>query len=507
MPAAVPAEPCTPGTSHLERPGKSDPGPARWVADSSLRRLCGGRVALGGSPLKLFRLSAAGAHVLDRALSGSLGHPSKQQTALLDRLIDAGAIHPEPRRGSGPWSVSEVTLVVPVRGSQSRLDQLISQIRKTTPGLRQVIVVDDGSEVPLTVEHLSATEGSPLVVLVRRSESGGPGVARNDGLSLVESPVVAFVDVDCLPMSDWLEPLLDHFVDPRVVVVAPRIVAAERPPVGDDPPDGSVASGRVRSTAGRASWVKRLLIAYEQKHSPLDLGPEPARVAPGTRVGYVPSAVLVSRVEVLRSVGGFDSDMRVGEDVDLIWRLVAAGERVRYVPSAEVGHDVRPDLVAWLKQRATYGTSAAPLAERHGGMVAPVAVSPWSLGVWALAAAGLAGPAVGVALATTEQLVRKLPDIETAEILRLGIGGHLGAGRQLAGAAVRVWWPAAAVGSLLSRRVRHVSGFALASRIVTCGERTPQGVALALLDDLSYGAGVWRGCLKERSFRALLPSI
>ena len=47
------------------------------------------------------------------------------------------------------------------------------------------------------------------------------------------------------------------------------------------------------------------------KHSPLDLGTEPARVASGTRVSYVPSAALVARTDALRSNGGFDDALRV----------------------------------------------------------------------------------------------------------------------------------------------------------------------------------------------------
>jgi hypothetical protein len=31
--------------------------------------------------------------------------------------------------------------------------------------------------------------------------------------------------------------------------------------------------------------------------------------------------------------------------------------------------------------------------------------------------------------------------------------------------------------------------------------------ALAVADDLAYGAGVWRGCWRARSWRALLPSV
>ncbi|MGH3627641.1 MAG: mycofactocin biosynthesis glycosyltransferase MftF, partial [Sciscionella sp.] len=35
----------------------------------------------------------------------------------------------------------------------------------------------------------------------------------------------------------------------------------------------------------------------------------------------------------------------------------------------------------------------------------------------------------------------------------------------------------------------------------------PAYLAARLLDDLSYGAGVWRGCLRERSVVALLPLL
>jgi hypothetical protein len=43
-------------------------------------------------------------------------------------------------------------------------------------------------------------------------------------------------------------------------------------------------------------------------------------------------------------------------------------------------------------------------------------------------------------------------------------------------------------------------------------ERRPRGglarfAALRLVDDVAYGAGVWIGCARERSVRALLPSL
>ncbi len=54
--------------------------------------------------------------------------------------------------------------------------------------------------------------------------NAGPAAARNAGLGQVTTPLVAFVDSDCVPDPHWLEPLLGHFDDPMVAAVAPRIV-------------------------------------------------------------------------------------------------------------------------------------------------------------------------------------------------------------------------------------------------------------------------------------------
>ena len=84
--------------------------------------------------------------------------------------------------------------------------------------------------------------------------------------------------------------------------------------------------------------------------------------------------------------GLFDATLRGGEDVDLVWRLADAGWDVRYVPASTVEHDGPATLGEFLARRAFYGTSAAPLARRHPGALAPADVSAWSLAVWLLAA-------------------------------------------------------------------------------------------------------------------------
>jgi len=421
-------------------------------------------VVLAGSPLRMFRVSAGGAHVLAAALSGA--QPDTEIVRqLLDRFVDAGALHPEHE--TAPFTAADVTVVTPVLNATP-----------TPPAGFRTIVVDDGSAHPI------ACDGDDVDVL-RLPTNRGPAAARNAGLAEVRTPLVAFLDADVVVTDGWLEPLLAHFADPAVALVAPRVAGA--------PGDG-------------------MLAAYEQRHSPLDLGDEPARIAPGTRVSYVPAAAMLCRVDALRSVGGFDESMRVGEDVDLVWRLITAGQRARYEPATVVHHRPRSSFAAMLRQRQGYGGSAAPLARQHPGALAPVRMSAWSAGVWALLALRRPWLAAALAGGTAAALARKLKDVPAQESVRLTMRGHLAAGRQLAKGVTRAWWPIALVLAILVRRSRLpllaavlVPSFvdALRQRSMKPALDTP----LLLADEMAYGAGVWQGVLQQREPGPLLPEF
>jgi hypothetical protein len=216
------------------------------------------------------------------------------------------------------------------------------------------------------------------------------------------------------------------------------------------------------------------------------------------------------RRSALEELGGFDETLTVGEDVDFVWRLAAAGWTVRYEPRAIVHHPSRSSWSAWLQQRYRYGTSAAPLARHHAWAVAPAVMSPWTAGAWALMAAGQ--PLLGAATAgySVAALSRQVPQ---GEALRLAGLGHLRGGLALARALRRAWAPAAAIWAVTGRRNRA----ALAAIVAVPGlvdwlQRRPRldparFAALCLADDLAYAGGLWAGCARERSARALLPDL
>ena len=103
-------------------------------------------------------------------------------------------------------------------------------------------------------------------------------------------------------------------------------------------------------------------------------------MVPYGTVSYVPSAAIICRRSVLKELGGFDETLKSGEDVDLCWRFIEAGARLRYEPIALVAHDHRTQMRDWFARKSFYGESAAPLSVRHPGKTAPLVISGWTLG-------------------------------------------------------------------------------------------------------------------------------
>ena len=259
-------------------------------------------------------------------------------------------------------------------------------------------------------------------------------------------------------------------------------------------------------------WIAR----YEAARSSLDLGPRPARVAPGTRVSYLPSAALLVRRAALGD--GFDGSMQVAEDVDLIWRLTTSGHEVRYAPEAVVRHEHRIDVRDWMNRKVFYGSGAQLLAERHGALVAPMRLSassalavaavlaqrPWSAPV-AVTALAAGGTRSAYRLRSVDHPVR------TAVALTAMTGA--GALWQTASSLTRHHWPAAVAAALVSQRARRAVIVAAVAEAVADHRRVRPDLDLARyavahrLDDLAYGWGLWAGAWRARSARALLPSL
>jgi mycofactocin system glycosyltransferase len=457
------------------------------AVDASTREVAAGTL-VGGSPRRMLRLSRLGRHAWHELREGMVSSPAAG--VLARRLTDAGLAHPRPAR----LEAVDVTIIVPVHNRAALLDRCLAALGSEHP----VIVVDDASTDAAAIAAVASEYGARVI---RRDVNGGPAAARNAGLTAVATEYVAFIDSDCVPSAGWIGTLAGHFRDPLVAAVAPRVV-----PVN---PTSSYLGG-VGS---------------------LDLGRREGRVRALSRLGYVPTAALVVRLAALDSMdsmdslaAGFDTSLRYGEDVDLIWRFDAAGWRVRYDPAVRVGHHEPASWRERVAKRFAYGSSAAPLALRHPGAVPPMVVAGWPMTAVAgalarrpvVVAAGLAGSAVAAA--------RGLDRAGLPQTSAPVVGARAAAASWVATGRVATQFGVPIV-ALAARRRRHDTRrtargrrFALAALVTAPAlaswrSRRPSPTAIPvaryvaghLLDDIAYGAGVYAGCVRERTLAPLRP--
>jgi mycofactocin system glycosyltransferase len=365
-----------------------------------------------------------------------------------------------------------------------------------------IVIVDDGSPESLT--NLAAERSG--VRVLRHDHPRGPAAARNAGAAVVDTPWIAFLDADTLPEPAWIAAMMGHLSDPataagrdakQVVMAAPRIY----------PLPGT----------GGAAW-------FEERVCALDLGGVPTDVGVGRAVSYVPSAALLVNAEAFRRVGGFDESMRVGEDVDLVWRLAEFG-RIRYLPDVRVGHRPRGSLVAALDRRRVYGTSAADLGRRHPGALRHVDVSVWSFAPWLIGV--VLHPLLGVAAAAGTVAIAPwgMRDLSAKHARRLATEGHLRASGALGRWLIRPMLPATIVAVLCSPRIgRRLMATAAAglgylvamdvraARLTTDSQRTiirlaVESLVARTLDDAAYSVGVWQGVFTQRTLEPVLPKV
>lgn len=450
-------------------------------------RLGEDRLLVGGSPLRALSLSQEAREVLGGALAGELVVRDATSATLARRLLDGNFA--DPVLDEQAVQARDMTVVIPVRDRAGQLDRTLALLT----GLR-CVVVDDASEDPDAVAAVAAQHGADVVAL---PVNLGPAGARNAGLERVQTRYVAFVDSDVTVTRETLLGLSRHFADPAVALVGPRVKGR------------SLASQRANPNP---RWFER----YDEWSSSLDLGHVAASVRPRAAVAWLPSACLVGGTEMVRAVGGFDASLRVGEDVDLVWRLVGADSVVRYDPSHEAAHDTRSSLRGWLGRKFVYGAGSATLGQRHGTVVAPAELSP-AMAVAAAAVLFRRPWAVPVGMTgvlwSSWTLSRALPRVPGVRLLALGLSSRgLGwAVRQEASLLVRDWWPATlAVAAVCPRARRAVASALVVDSIVALATRRhPPGLVVSLagrrLDDAAYGAGLWVGALHERSTTALRP--
>jgi O-antigen biosynthesis protein len=250
-----------------------------------------------------------------------------------------------------------VTIIIPTRDNPVMLRRCLASLESTDHPRFEVVIVDNGSVDPATVEFLATTRQ-------RVVRAPGPfNFARLNNLAVAEitGEYVVFLNDDTeVTVAEWLRALEEHAQRPEVGAVGAKLLY----------PNGRIQhAGIAVGIGGLAGHPYRFR----------------RRAPAGVRnVSAVTAACLMMRRETFLGVGGFDERLPVNSnDVDLCLRLRDRGYLVVYTPYATLIHHesatrglrATPDD-AWLMRRRwrsvlqgdPYYSPNAELASESGAM-------------------------------------------------------------------------------------------------------------------------------------------
>ncbi|MCS6859684.1 MAG: glycosyltransferase [Abditibacteriales bacterium] len=192
----------------------------------------------------------------------------------------------------------------------------------------EVIVVDDGSEVPLQ-PVVSAFQSRFNLTLLKQANAG-PATARNTGAAQAQGEFLAFTDDDCTPAADWLQALAARVAASPDCMIGGRTLNA----LPDNP----------YSTASQ--WLIDYLYTYYN--------------ADPHQACFFTSNNLAIPAAHFRALGGFDTTYphAAAEDREFCDRWRYYGYRLVYAPEVVVYHAHALTLRTFWRQHFHYGGGA-----------------------------------------------------------------------------------------------------------------------------------------------------
>ncbi len=220
-----------------------------------------------------------------------------------------------------------ISIVVTALNSEDTIGECLRSIFELNyPHEYLEVIVIDGCSRDSTVE-----KAKEYPVKIFRDPLNAPA-AYNYALKIVSNELVGFIDADAKVEKEWLNKLIPHLENPRVVGV----------------------SGTIETWNTENLWARS--IGY-------DISCRYARLRDyATRIATMN---LLLRKGVIEEVGGFDEDFPSQYDTDIGYRITAKGYKIAYEPNAKCYHFNRPTLRAYFKQQLQYGKNTIRLYFKH----------------------------------------------------------------------------------------------------------------------------------------------
>lgn len=245
----------------------------------------------------------------------------------------------------------EISVVIPTHNRKDLLREellLLSTPRLVETNMEVIVVVDGGTDG--TWEMLQELSVPYTMRSINQMQSG-PSVARNNGARAANGDLLIFLDDDLLPKPQLVdEHIAFHLQDPNAVVLG-RLLPAD-----------------TGNKGGWNIWEEQVL---EKHYHAMSSGHRP----PAGRRLY--SGNFSVRKQAFFDAGGFNEQMKRGEDVELGFRLEEAGQKFHFNPEAAAIHRGYRPFESWLRSSYLYGRCDVELAMVRGRLKELSGVLRW----------------------------------------------------------------------------------------------------------------------------------
>jgi GT2 family glycosyltransferase len=209
------------------------------------------------------------------------------------------------------------------------LEACLDALQITTFTDFAILVVDNGGRE----SGLAGLESAyPDLTVLQLPANAGYAGGCNAGLRQVESPYVVFLNDDTVVEADWLCHLVTAAeADPMTGAFQPKILSLRDQRRGRWMFDYAGAAGGLIDRLGYPYCLGRSFGGREEDRGQYD---QPRDIF------WASGVALFARREVVERLGGFEESFFMHmEEIDLCWRMLLAGFRVRSVPRSVVWHE------------------------------------------------------------------------------------------------------------------------------------------------------------------------
>ena len=227
----------------------------------------------------------------------------------------------------------KVSVIVPVKNGAQEIGACVArlQAQRYPPHALELIVVDNGS----TDATAAICERAGVTVVYEVTP--GPAAARNAGAARATGELLLFTDADCLADEEWVI---------RHATAHLRLQATH--------PEVQIVGGGILGV-NRSFWALcDDLCSWSQQHPAL-----PARELPR----FAPTANLSVTRTAFDRIRGFDEELFSGEDSAFCAAARKLGIKLRFEPSAMVGHVNRTSFRDFARHPSQWARLHAKLFE------------------------------------------------------------------------------------------------------------------------------------------------